>query len=66
MFFDCEEYKDMIFFRDYLRTHSDQAQKYADLKKRASLEAHEQGEIYRKIKDPFMKQILEKRKLEFL
>jgi GrpB-like predicted nucleotidyltransferase (UPF0157 family) len=56
-----EELKDMLFFREYLKSHPEQAKIYAEIKKRASVEAHEDGNLYRKLKEPFMKEILKKR-----
>ncbi len=56
-----EELKDMLFFREYLKSNPEEARIYADIKKRASTEAHENGMLYRKLKEPFMKEILKKR-----
>jgi GrpB-like predicted nucleotidyltransferase (UPF0157 family) len=58
-----EELEDMLFFREYLKRNPEEAKSYADIKKRASLEAHENGNLYRKLKEPFMKGILQKRSL---
>ena len=60
-----KEWLDVLFFRDYLKDHPQDAKRYADLKERASLEAHEHGEKYRKLKDPFIQEILQKRSFFF-
>ncbi len=60
--FESEEWKDMLFFRDYLMSHPEEARRYAELKKKASLEAHEHGDLYRKLKEPFMNEVLQKRR----
>lgn len=48
---DGEEWKDLLGFRDYLRAHSQEAQEYAEIKKRAAVEANQDGAIYRKLKE---------------
>ncbi len=48
----------LIQFRDYLRSNPDKAREYEELKKRAVALAKGQGEIYRDIKDPFIKKAL--------
>jgi len=53
-----QDWKDLIFLRDYLRTHPDEAKKYAQLKEKAAVESNEVGEKYRQLKDPLIKQIL--------
>ena len=55
------EFKEMIFFRDYLRDHPDEAKTYGDLKRKAAEEIEENGEKYRKLKEPIFKKILAKR-----
>jgi GrpB-like predicted nucleotidyltransferase (UPF0157 family) len=50
-----EDWKHLIAFRDFLRCHKEAAEEYAQLKARAALEADQNGEIYRTIKDPFFK-----------
>ncbi len=49
-----------IKFRDYLRTHPQDLQKYADIKMRAAEEANENKEVYMGIKSPVMEEIIEK------
>ncbi len=51
------EWKDFLAFRDYLRAHPKEMEEYANLKKRAVLEANEEGDQYRKIKEPMFKKI---------
>ena len=54
---ESEEGKGLIAFRDYLRAHPAELQEYAELKKRAALEANQNGEAYRKIKEPIFQKI---------
>jgi GrpB-like predicted nucleotidyltransferase (UPF0157 family) len=58
---ESEELQDMLFFREYLKSNPEEAKIYAEIKKRASVEAHENGTLYRKLKEPFMREILQKR-----
>lgn len=53
------DWKGLIEFRDYLRTHPEALQEYAELKQRAVHEANQDGEMYRKIKDPIFRKILQ-------
>ena len=46
-----------IGFRDYLRTHPESVQEYAELKEKAALEADQKGAVYRKIKEPIFQKI---------
>jgi len=55
-----KDWKDLLSFRDYLRNHPEEAEKYADLKKKAAAEVNEDGVKYREVKDPMFKQILKK------
>jgi GrpB-like predicted nucleotidyltransferase (UPF0157 family) len=55
---ECTEWKEMLYFRDYLKAHPEEAKHYADLKKNASEEVNEEGEKYRALKAPFFKKIL--------
>lgn len=52
-----EEWKDFIRFRNYLRSHTEALQEYAELKKRAALEANHEGERYRRLKEPIFEKI---------
>ncbi len=51
------EWKDLIQFRDYLRNHPEELQEYAELKRLAALEANNEGERYRKLKEPIFQKI---------
>lgn len=51
------EWKEFIGFRDYLRSHPNETQEYAETKKQAALEANQDGEKYRKLKEPIFKKI---------
>jgi GrpB-like predicted nucleotidyltransferase (UPF0157 family) len=53
---ESSDWKGLIGFRDYLRTHREQREEYATIKKQAALESHENGELYRKLKEPIFKQ----------
>ena len=55
-----EDWKGFIAFRDYLRNHPDEAEKYAALKKQAASDAEEDGKKYRAQKDPLIQDILKK------
>ena len=54
------EWKDLIFVRDYLRAHPEEAREYEELKKKAASEANQEGEKYRAIKNPLIRKILQK------
>jgi GrpB-like predicted nucleotidyltransferase (UPF0157 family) len=55
-----KDWKEFLFFRDYLRKHPQAAQEYADLKKQAAEEVNEDGVKYRELKDPFFQKVLKK------
>lgn len=55
-----KDWKDLIAFRNYLRSHPEEAEKYAELKKRAVFESEEDGEKYRKIKEPIFQEMIER------
>ncbi|HEY5260139.1 MAG TPA: GrpB family protein, partial [Rhabdochlamydiaceae bacterium] len=57
---ESKDWKDFIAFREYLKSHPEEAQNYAALKEKAAAEAGGEGEIYRKLKDPLFKRVLEK------
>lgn len=57
-----KEWKEFLGFRDYLRSHPKKVQEYAELKKQAAFEANEEGEKYRKLKEPIFKKINSKDK----
>ena len=52
-----KEWKELIGFRDYLRTHSEIVEEYVHLKKHAAKMANQDGKEYRKIKDPIFKKV---------
>lgn len=54
---DSLDWKGFIEFRDYLRTHPEAAQEYAEIKKQAAAEAGQVGTHYRKLKEPIFEKI---------
>ncbi len=52
-----EEWKNFLGFIDYLISHPEEAQEYAELKRKAVLEADEDGQRYRTIKEPIFEKI---------
>lgn len=56
-----KEWEEFIGFRDFLRTHPAEVQEYAELKRKAALEANHEGEKYRKIKEPMFKKARHKK-----
>lgn len=57
---ESDDWKQAIAFRDYLRTHPEDLNKYTEIKKRAAKEANENTEIYKAIKESVLKEILNK------
>lgn len=55
-----DEWKRMLAFRDYLRTHPEDAKEYADAKKKAAKVANGDKDTYMRKKEPAIKKILEK------
>jgi len=55
-----KDWKDILFFRDYLKTHPESAREYIRIKKESVKKALGSGEIYRKHKEKFIKNILKK------
>jgi GrpB-like predicted nucleotidyltransferase (UPF0157 family) len=51
------EWKELIGFRDYLRTHPEAMEEYADIKKQAAKMANQNGDQYRKMKEPILQKI---------
>lgn len=51
------EWNAFIAFRNYLKQHPEELQEYAELKRQAALEANQDGEKYRKLKEPMFKKI---------
>ncbi len=54
---ESNDWKEFIAFRDYLRSHPDEVEEYAEMKRQAALEANHEGERYRKLKEPMFKKI---------
>lgn len=57
---ESKEWEELVGFRDYLRKHPEKVHEYAELKKKAALEANHEGEKYRKIKEPMFKKARKK------
>lgn len=51
------EWKEFLGFRDYLRSHPQAVQEYAQLKQQAALDSNEDGKIYRNLKQPLIDRI---------
>lgn len=51
------EWGQFIGFRDYLRNHPDEVEEYAAMKKQAADEANQDGQQYRKMKEPMFQKI---------
>lgn len=47
-----KEWKELIGFRDYLLIHPEAVAEYASLKKQAAVAANQDGNLYRKMKEP--------------
>lgn len=54
------EWKKLIAFRDYLRSHASTLEEYAELKRKSAEEVNEDGALYRKKKAPFFEKVLAK------
>ncbi|KAF3362558.1 Glutamate-rich protein grpB [Chlamydiales bacterium STE3] len=54
---ESQDWKGLIGFRDYLRSHPEAILEYEEIKKQAVFLAEENGEKYRAIKEPFIKKI---------
>lgn len=57
---ESDDWKGLLAFRDYLKAHPKEAEEYADLKRKAVLEADQDGEKYRKLKEPMFQKISKK------
>ena len=57
---DSDDWKDTIAFRDYLRAHPEDLEKYAQIKQQAANAANEDKETYMRIKESFIQEILRK------
>lgn len=55
----CAEWKNLIFFRNYLNLHSDIAKEYEDLKIKLCEEHADDRNIYTAQKNDFIKRILD-------
>lgn len=57
----CPEYKEwteMLTFRDYLRDHPEAASEYAEVKRKAAIEAGNEGAKYRMLKEHIFKKMI--------
>ncbi len=54
-----KDWKEMLAFRDYLRTHKDAVEKYAAIKNKAASISNQEREIYVKTKDPVILEIIQ-------
>ncbi len=52
-----KEWKELIGFRNYLRIHPEAVEEYANVKKEAAKMANQNGEQYRKMKEPVLQKI---------
>lgn len=59
-YLNSKDWKEMISFRDYLRGNPKEARKYAESKKKAAQESNEDKDKYMKLKEPAIKDILDK------
>lgn len=59
-FLESIEWRKLIGLRDYLRKNPDEVQRYAELKKKAALQADQDGALYRELKEPFFEEVLKK------
>lgn len=57
---DSKDYREQLFFRDYLRANPQSAKEYSDIKKQAVKFAKGNGEFYRKYKNNFIQKIIRK------
>lgn len=57
---ESQEWIKAIKLRDYLRSHPEDAQKYAQVKKLAAAKANENRETYLQIKGPILEEIIKK------
>lgn len=57
---DSDDWKNTITFRDYLKTHPEDLEKYAQIKKQAANAANEDKDTYMRLKEGFIKEILKK------
>lgn len=55
-----QDWKEMLAFRDYLRSYPDALEKYAEIKKHAAEISNEEREVYIKTKEPVILDIIKK------
>jgi len=56
-YLQSKEWKDLIEFRDYLRSHPKAVEEYAEIKKEAANTANQDGKQYRNMKEPLFRKI---------
>jgi GrpB-like predicted nucleotidyltransferase (UPF0157 family) len=56
-YFDSPDWKGLIHFRDYLLCHPEAKEEYARIKQSAAESVGENGEEYRKLKEPFFRKV---------
>lgn len=57
---ESSDWEQAIAFRDYLRTHPEDLNRYAQIKKKAAKESNEDYEIYKNIKSDVLQEIIRK------
>lgn len=57
---ESNDWKEALAFRDYLKTHPEDLNRYAEVKRKAAEEANENTEIYKSNKEAVLKEILNK------
>jgi len=64
--FGSKENQDMLLFRDYLRRHPEEAERYYELKRQWDREAGSDNDKYGELKTPYVNEVLEKARKEKL
>lgn len=59
---ESDDWKEAIAFRDYLRTHPEELNRYSEVKQKAASEANEETDKYKSIKEAVLKEITIKAK----
>ena len=59
---DSEDFQNNLLFCNYLKTHPESAQEYAEIKKKAAAEAAQSKDVYMAIRRPFIEDIIQKAK----
>jgi len=54
---NSKEWKNFLFFRDYLRSHAEEVKRYEDIKKKACLHSDVDGIYYKSSKEIFFKEV---------